>query len=667
MRTLIALLCASLFAAPAARADVDVVVVGAFLGGSPTGGDPAPDGDGVFFGAGVPVINDAGQVAFPCSFTTGSGGTAIVRGSTAPGDRHLVVRQGDPAPDANGNFSSFDLATVDINDAGQVVFAGTFTGTFGPPGDTSGIIRGDVGPDRLTQLARAGQTVDGVKLISLGNPPPVLNASGQVVFTSLLTGAILLHSGSSNSVVVRAGQDAPDASGTINALFSEPPALNDLGQVAFVPLVVPTSGFGIEEFVRADGPTLTQVVHDGDPAPDHNGTFDLFTTITVVRPPALNGAGEIGFVAALAGVTGPGTKGIFRASDPDHVVQIVRRGDMTPDANGSFLDFNFRGIDSLPFNDAGQAAFLATLTGTSNGSADNVGIFRGDGTTLVRIVRKSQAAPDADGSFSDFDTPAINAAGKVAFRATLTDTAKTQGIFLYDDVGGLTQVVRQGDPLLGSTIAAMGFAPDSSFGRTHVGINASGQIAFQFGLADGRVGVAVWSPGSTTTTTTTTTTTSSTALTTTTLGGTSTTTTTVATTSTTSTTIGTPSSTTSTTIRSTPTTTPIPPTTTTTLPPCTTLRCIVGAARNGSSCTGQTIPASITKKLDLAITQAELAPSQTAKKAKHLYKSAGHLLTKAGKLATRAAGGRHPKLSTQCAADLLNAIHAAAALAAPPT
>jgi hypothetical protein len=312
-------------------------------------------------------------------------------------------------------------------------------------------------------------------------------------------------------------------------------------------------------------------------------------------------------------------------------VQIVRRGAPTPDANGSFLDFNFKGTDTLPFNNSGQAAFLATLTGTSSGTADNLGIFRGDGSMLVRVVRKGQAAPNADGSFSDFDQPAINAAGQVVFHATLTGTTKTQGIFLYDDVKGLIQVVRQGDPLLGSSVAAMGFAPDSSFGRTHVGVNASGQVAFQFGLADGRVGVAVWSPGSSTTTTTT-------------LAGPPTTTTTV---------VGT-SSTTSTTVGGRPTPT------TTTLPPCTTVRCTIDAARNGSSCTGQTPPPGATKKLAVAINQTELAPSQTPKRAKRLYKSAGHLLTSAGKLVARAARGRHPKLSTGCATDLGNAIHQAA-------
>jgi len=92
---------------------------------------------------------------------------------------------------------------------------------------------------------------------------------------------------------------------------------------------------------------------------------------------------------------------------------------------------------------------------------------------------------------------------------------------------------------------------------------------------------------------------------------------------------------------------------------------MIDAARNGASCAGETLPPSITKKLDRAISQAELAPSQSAKKAKRLAKSAERLLRKARKLVTKAAGGRHPKLSSQCAADLVNAIGAASGLVAP--
>jgi hypothetical protein len=109
----------------------------------------------------------------------------------------------------------------------------------------------------------------------------------------------------------------------------------------------------------------------------------------------------------------------------------------------------------------------------------------------------------------------------------------------------------------------------------------------------------------------------------------------------------------STTTTSTPTGTTSP--TTTTLPACTTVRCALDDART-SACAGQTLPRSVSAKLDRAIGQIELAPSQTEKKAMKLYKGAKRLLAKASKAAGKAARGRRPKLSADCASALRNAI-----------
>jgi len=99
-------------------------------------------------------------------------------------------------------------------------------------------------------------------------------------------------------------------------------------------------------------------------------------------------------------------------------VKVVSvQGDPAPDGNGTFFSFNAPSI-----SDFGQAAFNADLSGTSGGSADNKGIFRGDGTTLVTIARKGQSTPSANGTFSTLQLPSINGQGQVAFNAGLTGT-----------------------------------------------------------------------------------------------------------------------------------------------------------------------------------------------------------------------------------------------------
>jgi hypothetical protein len=117
--------------------------------------------------------------------------------------------------------------------------------------------------------------------------------------------------------------------------------------------------------------------------------------------------------------------------------------------------------------------------------------------------------------------------------------------------------------------------------------------------------------------------------------------------------------TTTTTSTPTATTSPTPTTTSptsTTIPACTTVRCALDDARETPACAGQTLPASVAAKLDRAIGQIELAPSQTEKKAKKLYKTAKRLLGKASKAAGKAARGRRPKLSAECASALRDAI-----------
>ena len=62
-------------------------------------------------------------------------------------------------------------------------------------------------------------------------------------------------------------------------------------------------------------------------------------------------------------------------------------------------------------------AFTASLNGTSGGSTDNSGIFRGSGGNITQIARRGQAAPDANGTFSSFGRPMLNNSGDVAFWA----------------------------------------------------------------------------------------------------------------------------------------------------------------------------------------------------------------------------------------------------------
>jgi hypothetical protein len=118
-------------------------------------------------------------------------------------------------------------------------------------------------------------------------------------------------------------------------------------------------------------------------------------------------------------------------------------------------------------------------------------------------MRNGDLAPDGVGQFAGFGRNSIiNDSGQTAFYANHAGVATVVngGIYFYDPEDGLTTVARNGQPFLGSTIAALTLAghnldtPLNSMETS--GLNELGQVAFQFRLATGAEGVAIWSPPS---------------------------------------------------------------------------------------------------------------------------------------------------------------------------
>jgi len=193
---------------------------------------------------------------------------------------------------------------------------------------------------------------------------------------------------------------------------------------------------------------------------------------------AINNSGQVAFQGNLAGTSGGSSDdvGIFRGGG-DSLTQIVRAGQSAPDGNGTFSSVFSSFSPSL--NNLGQVVFFAGLAGTSDGSGS--GIFLGSGGSLTQIARRGQAAPDGDGWFSDFHNPSLNDLGQVAFRGSLSGSSNV-GVFLGSG-GSLTQIARrnQAAPDGNGT-----FATDFSDPR----LNNFGQVAFRGNLTGTTSGVS---------------------------------------------------------------------------------------------------------------------------------------------------------------------------------
>jgi hypothetical protein len=391
--------------------------------------------------------------------------------AAAQGITEVIALSGDAAPDGNGTFSTFNFAT-NLNNAGQVAFAGVLTDTVGGTSDDLGIYLGDGGP--LTQIARdhpAGLFNSGLSIVAETS----LNDSGQVTFRgtfqqSSVGGAGLFDgvfrgSGGPLTTVALEGAAAPDGNGAY-LTFQSSIGLNASGQTAFIGFLRDTI-FGANDdsgvYLGAGGP-ITQIAHERQAAPDLNGTFSFF------EPPALNVSGEVAFRAVLTATSG-GTEdnmGIFLGSGGT-LTQIVRTGQAAPDGNGTLSDL---GLPAL--NDSRQVAFFANLTDTSGGFSDDAVMLLSAGGQLTQIAHAGQTAPDGNGILCCFTmSPSLNAAGQVAFVAHLSQTSggmtDDSGLFFVFD-GSVLQIAREGQP-----------APDGNGTYSGVGspaLNDSGQMAF---------------------------------------------------------------------------------------------------------------------------------------------------------------------------------------------
>ena len=329
-----------------------------------------------------------------------------------------------------------------------------------------------------TLVARLGDLApgtDGASFLGLADLPS-LNAAGEVAFRALLTGGAN-NAGifTSSGLVARTGDPAPGTDGASFVFFVDP-SLNAAGEVAFLASI---AGGDTDADNNAGIFTSSGLVARlGDPAPGTGGA----SFVEFAELPSLNAGGEVAFYAALAGgdATSENFVGIFTSS-----ALVARRGDDAPGTGGA----SFASFDNPILNDSGETAFRASLQGDGIDPDVNAeGIFTSSGL----VARAGDAVPDAgDGTrFRVFRDFSLNALGEVAFLADLNGGdsdfgSANRGLFLADAFGILHTVLRVGDEFkVGDddfrTIA------DFVFGREGLSDDA---LAFRLSFIDGTGGI----------------------------------------------------------------------------------------------------------------------------------------------------------------------------------
>ena len=456
-------------------------------------GRTVADGNGRYSFFGTPALNNNSQVAFMGIATNTSGGTSDDIGyymGTASGIIQ-IAREGQAAPDGNGVFGQTSQGNPIISDSGSVSFRIGLIGTSGGSSDDRAIYFGSGGA--WTEVVREGAVApDGNGAFSLLNNEAIpINSNNVCAFYATLSGTtggssddtgLFIGDGSRVTQIIREGQLAPDGDGTYNNFQFSNPELNNLNQVAFVSSLNNTSGGTSNDFgmYLGDQFGVSQIVRERQAAPDGNGTFNQFSM------PVLNNNGQVAFNATFNGTSGGSLDngGVYRATTSG-ITRIAREGDIAPDGNGNFNSFNAPRI-----GDGGHVAFTGGLINTSRGASDNSGVFRGAGGALVQVAREGQIVPGGNGEFSTFTLPGVNQWGAVAFTGLLRNTAggtsDDRAIYVGDGTD-LIQVAREGDSFNTSQITFLSF-------DWRRGFNEYGQIAYQATMADGTDSIQLWTP-----------------------------------------------------------------------------------------------------------------------------------------------------------------------------
>jgi hypothetical protein len=297
----------------------------------------------------------------------------------------------------------------------------------------------------ITPVAITSDAVPGLseaRYASLGNAQ--LNASGQIVYSATLQ-AGPGNIGPSNdsvlisfngSLILNAQTGSGNVPGTVGANYAnfEEFKITGSGEVllkATLADAVDVTDDNNQGFWRLYGGSGSLATRTGSSlAPGVvSATYSaLGANVSMTQ------SGDFAFYGQLTNANGVNSNnnfGIWHYKGPDGAL-IVRENTMVPGVDGGL----FHSFARPALNMSDQMAFLATIkTGADVTTANRIGIWvynEGVGELIAR--NGSAEVPGSTSDYAAFDSPIINEAGQVVFRATLA--TNQQGLWLYSGTGG---------------------------------------------------------------------------------------------------------------------------------------------------------------------------------------------------------------------------------------
>ena len=311
-----------------------------------------------------------------------------------------VAISGKPAPGVGSGvvFREFS-ETFELNNRGQIAFRGVLAGTnVGSANDTGIWSESDVGELRL--VAREGEQAlsDEPGVIYNGLAVPFLNDLRHIAFADQ-NGLWSNGAGGGLQLVAQLGDQAPGAEPGVsfgNFLFLS--SINNNGEIAFQGFLTGPGVNGLtNDGIWSDrsGSGIQLVVRGGEQAPETNPGVSF--RFDLIRAPAFNESGQLAFDAFLSGasVEAANSRGIWSEGGGEGLRMVTRAGNHAPGTDLG-VNFNINFMEPL-LNDAGEIAFRGSLSGIGVDSSNSIGIWsEGGGSGLKLVVRSGDRAPGTD-------------------------------------------------------------------------------------------------------------------------------------------------------------------------------------------------------------------------------------------------------------------------------
>ncbi len=193
--------------------------------------------------------------------------------------------------------------------------------------------------------------------------------------------------------VAETDQHPPGTAADVTYAAIQTPTTDGTGRFLYESQLVPAAGSGV--FYGKRG-AVQLVAAEGGAAPGAGGLAwsKLLAVGQISRP-----SGRIAFMGELTGAD-PSAKGAIWVGMPGSLQILAREGDPAPGTTVNFAAGNkyFQGGLHLAMNDAGTVALRATLTGTGVTTANDTALFAGAPGALALVGRLGSAAPDAGGA-----------------------------------------------------------------------------------------------------------------------------------------------------------------------------------------------------------------------------------------------------------------------------